>query len=134
MKDNVFNRLISNVNKLIDRANAVCVHSTEELDTLTLSEVKSKINTARSIYGEVDKLLGTELYHLIGMSDLTKDQMVKLISRIRILSNFRPYLKPLASSNINITKIPDDTEYKCTVSGLTLKNDLDNIDLRFKED
>lgn len=128
-----FGSALKNVNNLIDRANALCVHSAEELDCLTLAEVKAKINQARSLQGEIDKLLTAELYHIIGMSDMTKDQVFEFLSRVRILSNFRPYLKPLATSSINIIKIPEDTEYKCTVSGLTLKVDLDQTKLKFRE-
>ncbi len=117
-----FNKIISEIKLLIDRCGKICVHSTEELKSLSLEEVFNRIEEAKSIQGDMDRLFQYELYHLIGMGDLNTCQILTLVSNLKYLLMFRPYVKPLASSTINLVKIPDnkECEYMCKTLNVKL--------------
>lgn len=117
-----FNKIISEIKLLTGKCENICVHSTGELKSLSLEEVVNRIEEAKSVLGDMDRLIQYELYHLIGMGDLNTCQILTLVSTLKYLLMFRPYLKPLASSTISLVEIPDnkECEYMCKTLNVKL--------------
>lgn len=124
MENKTFNKIISSLDNIIEECNSTCVHSKEELENLTINEVNLKIAKAKELQGKVDKLAQADLYHIIGMGDLTDEQTLLLCKKVKYACMFRSYIKPLASSSITLVKIPDNEmhEYDCKITSLKLKN------------
>ena len=94
-----------------------------DLDNLTIKAFKNLIDKARNIQKKTDKILGSELYHLIGMGNLTPTQTSKLCAIIKQISHARSYFKPIAGYILNkLPEVPDKSSYKCEVAGVKLNS------------
>lgn len=57
-------------------------------------------NKARKIQGNMDKIFANEVYHIIGMGDLTTTQTLKFNKMVKDLSKYRPVIKCVASMQL----------------------------------
>lgn len=128
MNKDVFNAMIKRIDDDIASCKELCVENKEEFDNLTLKEIRRRVELARILQSKVDKIVTAELYHVIGMGDLTVSQQSIFIKKIKELTMVRQYLKPLAMYQLtDIPNIPDETEYKCTALGVRLKGKLTSL-------
>jgi hypothetical protein len=104
------------------------VHTTDELSLLTLAqavELKSFCEAEEKI---MTKMVMVDLYHVIGMANLTPPQMMKFTYAIQKYLQYRPTIKAIANhldSISELPKIPVATQYKLQCLGdITLKTDL----------
>jgi len=120
-----FERMIENIDNYIAECKEICVESKEEFEELTFKEIKKRVEHGRVLQSKIDKIVTAELYHVIGMGDLTVTQQSRFIKKIKELAMARQYLKPLAMFQLtDIPNIPDETEYKCSALGVKLHGKL----------
>ena len=124
MENTKFDQMIQILDSLIFECASVEVASTEELLNFSVREVTARIERARVVLGLMDKFVKNELYHIIGMGDLTEGQLLTLCRKVRILTAHRPYLKPLAAASWQVGEIPAKAAYKCEVVKLKLTREL----------
>lgn len=92
-----------------------------DLETLTIKEFKKLIEKARNLHSKTDKILQSELYHILGMGNLTVVQTQKLCALIKTISSARSYFKPICGYVLNeLPEVPDKSLYKCDVAGIKL--------------
>ena len=92
---------------------------------LTVGKANKLISEARGVMSDQDIFLKSELYHLIGMSDLTDEQLLVIMKLTKLIASSRSYLKPIASMElIKVPGIPDVSNYKCKYLGIKLEVNL----------
>lgn len=109
------------------------LYSTEDLSKLSLAralELKSFCISEEEI---MTKICMVDLYHIIGMGNLTPPQMMKFIYAIQKYQSYRPTVKALAKhldSISELPKLPVDTQYKLQGLGdLTLYSSSNNCEV-----
>lgn len=127
MENNNYNNMMKRLCGLVRKCEdtVACVKCKEDLEQLPLQSVIKMTETARSLLGEMDIIANTELYHILGMGDLTPMQELAFIDVIKQFLKYRPYVKSIASFVIpKVPTIPDTTGYKCKVLGVNLQCNL----------
>ena len=120
-----FNKIMSGLQQRIDTCAVNTLGVTCRDDILKLS-VEDAIHLASFCKAEVNrqfKIVSIDMYHLVGMSDLTPPQMSKLVYKIREYLQYRPLLKALAA-NLNdlqsIPHIPTGCKYELSFTDVLL--------------
>ena len=91
------------------------IHTTDDLSKITLAaavDLKSFCIAEEEI---MTKIVMVDLYHIIGMGELTPPQMMKFAFSVREYLQYRPTIKAIAkwSGDIfDLPKIPAETQYK----------------------
>lgn len=85
-----------------------------DLEELSLKQLKELLNFCKSEYPEQSHILMVDLYHILTMGNLTAIQTTGIIKLIKKYSSYRPLLNKLGKDEINITKLPDLTNYNKT--------------------
>lgn len=92
-----------------------------DLNNLTIKAFKDLMEKAKTLQSKTDKILRNELYHLIGMGNLTATQTQKLCAVVKRISASRSYFKPVAGYILNkLPDVPDKSSYKCELAGIKL--------------
>ena len=106
MKKEEFEIIITNLDEIITRCEEIATKaSSKALRTFPLKEVEIITNNARELQKKQDKILNTELYHIIGMGELSPAQEMVFLKLIKKLGATRSYIKSLA--NYIIPPIPE---------------------------
>ncbi len=96
--------------------------SKEKLEAIPLKEVIQLTDKARNIVSRQDKVLKNEVYHILGMGDLTPSQEMVFVKTIQTIGRTRSFVKAIASYKIPpIPGIPAESSYECSVLGVKLK-------------
>lgn len=124
-EENIFNfdTMMSNLYKLIRfcEDNIAFIKSKEDLEDLPLKNVREVVNNAKIIQSKMDSIMKNELYHIIGMANLTPMQELMFIDSIKHLLKYRSYVKVIAGIAIPaLPDIPDKSNYECKVLGVNL--------------
>lgn len=124
MEKNMFNQIITNYTKVANECEEfIKLGGNFDLESLTIKEFKELIAKARSLQGKSDGILHNELYHIIGMGNLTATQTQKLCAVIKKIASARSYFKPIAAYVLNkLPEVPDKSSYKCDVAGIKLNS------------
>lgn len=93
-------------------------------DHLTIGQVKELITKARALQSKTDTFLKDELYHIIGMGNLSASQTAALNKLVRGITEHRTLVKALASFPPLPNKPSDTQTYKLSNFGLQLKDKL----------
>ena len=91
------------------------LYSTEDLSKLSLARALELKSFCISELDIMTKIIMVDLYHIIGMGNLTPPQMMKFIYAIQKYQSYRPTIKALAKhldSISELPKLPVDTQYK----------------------
>ena len=116
-----FDALLAQIDVLIQQCEECKISSSAEFDNLTVSELRARISKAQEAQANMDKVLQIELYHIIGMGNLSAAQEVQLCAKIREYSSYRSYIKSICSYTLQPTpKIPTKADYNCKVLKLNL--------------
>ena len=116
--EKIINKLEERINYCAYRLDSVVTK--EDLEKLTVSKLKDLIGFCRSEQGKMDMILTTELYHILGMGNLTVQQQNKLISKLKRYMCYRSDIKAIACNAVDVTKLPDlptSSEYKLNILG-----------------
>lgn len=125
MEKNTFEQIIKNYTKVADECEEFInmFGGNFDLEELKIKELKVLIEKARSLQGKTDSILHNELYHLIGMGNLTPVQTAQLCAIIKKISGARSYFKPVSTYVLNkLPMVPDKSDYKCNVAGVKLES------------
>ena len=95
----------------------------QSIEDLTIKAFKELQIKARNLQSKSDSILHNELYHLIGMGNLTPIQTQKLCAVIKKIASARSYFKPIATYVLNkLPEVPDKSSYKCEVAEIKLNS------------
>lgn len=124
MEKKQFDLLIKNLDSLLTR----CVQLKEEVDKTKLQDRSVKdynqlVEKASCLQGEQDKLNTSDLYHILGMGNLSVTQQATFISKLKEVLDTRPTIKFVASQpKIKVGQQSKTHEYVCALlSGQKLK-------------
>lgn len=100
------------------------INTTDDLSKLTLMRAAELKNFCIQEEATMTNIVMVDLYHVIGMADLTPPQMMQFTYAIQDYLQYRPIIKALAKHLDSITslpKIPVKTQYKLQgLGGITL--------------
>jgi hypothetical protein len=91
------------------------IHSTYDLGRLTLDAVVDLKSFCVSEEEIMTKICMVDLYHIIGMGELTPPQMMKFTYTLQKYQQYRPTIKAItkwSGSILDLPKIPVETQYK----------------------
>ena len=109
-----FESLLNQITSLIDDCKSCVVYSSDELLKMTLAEIQKRIDKAQDIQSSMDTVLTTELYHILGMGNLSASQQLRFMSKVREYCSYRPYIKMLSQYNLPaVPSINNKAEYRC---------------------
>ena len=105
------------------------IHTTSDLSKLTLGCAAALKHFCVAEEQIMTKIAMVDLYHIIGMGELTPPQMMKFTYAIREYLQYRPTIKAIAKgldSIFDLPKIPVETQYKLQGLGnITLTSNFD---------
>lgn len=122
MEKEKFEKIINNLEERIEQCYSYLgyIVNKKDLEEITVNDLKNLITFCRSEQGKMDTILTTELYHILGMGNLTVQQQNKLISNLKKYMYYRSDIKAIACNATDVTKLPDlptNSEYKLTILG-----------------
>lgn len=82
-----------------------------DFDSLTISQLKEVLKEARELQSTTDKFLQTDLYHILGMGNLSATQTSELCKMVKDMTVYRSMLKALCSIAVSI---PEEVNLKPT--------------------
>lgn len=124
MQKQDFERIMSNLNAVID----ICKECREKIQqageygNLTINESNALITKAISAKSKMDKIIMNELYHLIGMGNLSGLQTSKLCAKIKILCSHRYLLERLVSLKPTTLSAGKGSNYNCQILDIKLSS------------
>lgn len=124
MKKDQFNKLLKSINDLIVECQKTVFTSEDEINNTPYKIVRNRVQHSDILKSKMDKVVQSELYHVVGMSNLTASQMSTFISKIRSLLYYRPFIQYTANIPTGYTSLSKKKEYKCTVLDIPLKKTL----------
>lgn len=102
------------------------IQTTDDLKKLTIENAQTLQRFCRQEETVMTKFVQNDLYHLIGMGDLTPPQMMKLTYLTKDWLQYRSTIKTLAMNFDKISqlpKIPVASAYVCKAFDITLTSD-----------
>jgi hypothetical protein len=91
-------------------------------DHLTIGQAKELTVKARDLQSKTDQFLKQDLYHIIGMGNLSASQSAALNKLVKDITAYRTVVKSLAALPTLPNGIAKTSTYKATTFGLKLKN------------
>ena len=118
MKSNIFLNITTNIDGLIVK----CKRIAKAYQSGNLSEIQECAGLARDTQGKLDKVFQSEMYHLIGMGDLTIGQSTQFIKKLKELGAYRPIVKTVATMDVTRCLIPQikKSSYQSILAGVVL--------------
>lgn len=116
MKQDQFNTIIQNITSLCKQVKI----NREELNNfdmrnLSKEKLASLIDSSTQLMSDIDSILKSEFYHLIGMADLSSSQVVSLCKNIKELGKAEDLNKRNLTILTNLknisTSLSSDSEY-----------------------
>lgn len=107
------------------------VKTKEDLESLSVKDIKALKDFCDTEVIKQTNILMVDLYHVIGMTDLTVVQLSKFIKLIKEYASYRPDIKAIAKSVLdvyNLPNIPTGTYFKALELGLEVKCSRGNED------
>lgn len=116
MKQEQFNTIIKNIASL---CNQVKINREElnkfDIRNLSKEKLSSLIDSSTQLMSDIDSILKSEFYHLIGMADLSSSQVVSLCKNIKELGKAEDLNKRNLTILTNLknisTSLSSDSEY-----------------------
>ncbi len=124
MRTSEFKGIKTILNKYISQSTSIaelCVVNDEiTFDHLTIGQVKDLTEKARDLQSKTDMFLKDELYHIIGMGNLSASQTATLNKLVKDITVHRSVVKAVAGLPTLLTKISSVSKYKSKTFGFTL--------------
>lgn len=102
------------------------IKTTEDISNLSISEAIRLRALARDEIDRMTTIAMVDLYHVIGMGNLTAVQLSEFIKKIKIYINYRPIIKSFANNLSSLDDLPQverDTMYRLQeLGGIYLVN------------
>ena len=117
MKKEEFNLVISALQERLDNCEKYLgeIQTTEDLKNITIKQALELKDFCVAEVEKMTKIAMVDLYHIIGMGDLSVPQMMKFIFLMKAYLSYRPNIKSISKgfdSMTNLPKIPVKTKFK----------------------
>jgi len=122
MEKQRFETLMSNLLGLIKKCeDLVGDFRPDAIRKWTVDEYIKKTAQGRDAMRQMDQIMSSEVYHIIGMGNLSMAQTAKFIQGIKKLGTYRSKIKTLNNFTvIGIPKMAAEAEYKSSLTKDTL--------------
>jgi hypothetical protein len=124
MKSSEFKGIKTILTKYINQSASIaelCVVDNEiTFDHLTVGQVKDLTEKARDLQSKTDVFLKDELYHIIGMGNLSASQVATLNKLVKDITAHRSVVKIAAGIPALPSKLTTTSKYKSKTFGLSL--------------
>ena len=117
MKKEEFDLVISALQERLDNCEKYLgeIQTTEDLKNITIGQALELRDFCVAEVEKMTKIAMVDLYHIIGMGDLSVPQMMKFIFLMKAYLSYRPNIKSISKgfdSMTNLPKIPVKTKFK----------------------
>ena len=117
MKKEEFDLVISALQERLDNCEKYLgeIKTTEDLKNITIGQALELKDFCVAEVEKMTKIAMVDLYHIIGMGDLSVPQMMKFIFLMKAYLSYRPNIKSISKgfdSMTNLPKIPVKTKFK----------------------
>ena len=117
MKKEEFDLVISALQERLDNCEKYLgeIKTTEDLKNITIGQALELKDFCIAEVEKMTKIAMVDLYHIIGMGDLSVPQMMKFIFLMKAYLSYRPNIKSISKgfdSMTNLPKIPVKTKFK----------------------
>ena len=124
MRTSEFKGIKTILNKYISQSTSIaelCIVDDEiTFDHLTIKQVKDLTEKARDLQSKTDMFLKDELYHIIGMGNLSASQTATLNKLVKDITMHRSVVKAVAALPTLPVKISSVSKYKSKTFGFAL--------------
>lgn len=125
MKNSDYQIIVKNLTNQINQCESALIQynlCSQDVSKMVIEQINSTISSCREAQGEMDKFVTSDLYHLIGMADLSAAQTAKIIKLTKTLLKYRSDIKFFARQNKIQVPQKKTSSYKL-LSGITLVNE-----------
>lgn len=117
LKKEDFETIVSTLNTHIEGCASKLdrIKTKDGIEEISIKELKELLAFCKSEYEIQTKILMVDLYHIIGMGNLSAVQLGKLYKLIRMYSSYRPDINTICKWNLdvfNLPKIPKKTKFR----------------------
>ena len=117
MKKEEFDLVVSSLQERLDNCEKYLgeIKTTEDLKNITIGQALELRDFCVAEVEKMTKIAMVDLYHIIGMGDLSVPQMMKFIFLMKAYLSYRPNIKSISKGFDSITelpKIPVKTKFK----------------------
>ena len=117
MKKEEFDLVIGALQERVDNCEKYLgeIKTTEDLKNITIGQALELRDFCVAEVEKMTKIAMVDLYHIIGMGDLSVPQMMKFIFLMKAYLSYRPNIKSISKgfdSMANLPKIPVKTKFK----------------------
>ena len=117
MKKEEFDLVINALQERLDNCEKYLgeIQTTEDLKNITIKQALELKDFCVAEVEKMTKIAMVDLYHIIGMGDLSVPQMMKFIFLMKAYLSYRPNIKSISKgfdSMTNLPKIPVKTKFK----------------------
>lgn len=129
MRRETFEKIIDKLNEMDCESKSIVefIKGDITFKSRTVNEINSYIMRACAVQSDMDKFVKDDLYHIIGMGNLSSSQMSQLVKATKQLTSHRTSIKSLAGKplinvgavNVNGKK----STYESTLLGMKFKGD-----------
>lgn len=122
MKNSEYQAIVSNISEQINNcelALAQYYSCSQDFSKMSIVNINETISSCRKAQGDMDKMVMSDLYHIIGMANLNAAQTSKIIKLTKTLLQYRSDVKFFANQNTIAVPKRKDSKYK-TLSGVEL--------------
>ena len=117
MKKEEFDLVINALQERLDNCKKYLgeIQTTEDLKNITIKQALELKDFCVAEVEKMTKIAMVDLYHIIGMGDLSVPQMMKFIFLMKAYLSYRPNIKSISKgfdSMTNLPKIPVKTKFK----------------------
>ena len=117
MKKEEFDLVISALQERLDNCEKYLgeIKTTEDLKNITIGQALELRDFCVAEVEKMTKIVMVDLYHIIGMGDLSVPQMMKFVFMMKAYLAYRPNIKSISKGFDSITelpKIPVRTKFK----------------------
>ena len=125
MKNSDFQIIVKNLANQINQCESALSWynlCSRDISKMVIEQINLTISSCRKAQGEMDKFVASDLYHLIGMADLSAAQTAKIIKLTKTLLEYRSDIKFFANQNKIQVPQKKTSNYKLS-SGIKLLNE-----------
>ena len=125
MEQQRFSTLISNLNEFISEIDNILqgVKCPSDVENLSVKQLLDMTDKLKSIASKYESCCSAELYHIIGMENMSVNQQLIFLETAKNLLNKRPLIKPFFMLNQEVLRghvnaVGKHGKYKCKLAGI----------------
>ena len=122
MKNSEYQAIVSNISEQINNCESALAQyysCSQDFSKMSIVNINETISSCRKAQGDMDQMVMSDLYHIIGMANLNAAQTSKIIKLTKTLLQYRSDVKFFANQNTIVVPKRKDSKYK-TSSGVEL--------------